>query len=118
VILVTATINLVLDIVLIPHFGAVGVAIANLISGAIGMTYAAWAARAVMPMPIVWRDAAKTAIAVLAMALFLWPFFGRGELWALAVAIIGGAAVYGAVLLALDAMDLRSVVKRRLARLT
>jgi O-antigen/teichoic acid export membrane protein len=118
VILVTATINLVLDIVLIPHFGAVGVAIANLISGAIGMTYAAWAARAVMPMPIVWRDAAKTAIAVLAMAVFLWPFFGRGELWALAVAIIGGAAVYGAVLLALDAMDLRSVVKRRLARLT
>jgi hypothetical protein len=80
------------------------------------MFFAAWAARSVMPMPIAWRDAAKTAIAALAMALFLWPFYGRGEPLALATAVFGGVAVYGAVLLALDAMELRGVVKRRLAR--
>jgi hypothetical protein len=33
-------------------------------------------------------------------------------------AVIGGGAVYGAVLLALDAMELRGIVKRRLARFT
>ena len=116
--MVTTTVNVVLDIVLIPRFGVVGVAIANLISGATGMCYAAWAARAVIPMPIAWRDAAKIAVAALAMALFLWPFYGRGALPALAAAIIGGAAVYGAVLLALNAMDLRGMVRRRLARFT
>jgi O-antigen/teichoic acid export membrane protein len=118
VVTVTLIVNLVFDVVLIPRYGAVGVAIANLISGATGMFYAAWAARAVMPMPIAWRDAGKTGIAVIAMALFLWPFYGRGEPLALAAAVIGGAAVYGAVLLALNAMDLQSVVKRRLARFT
>jgi hypothetical protein len=51
------------------------------------------------------------------MALFLWPFYGRGDLPSLAIAVIGGAGVYGIVLLALDAMDLREVVKRRLGRL-
>jgi O-antigen/teichoic acid export membrane protein len=103
---------------LIPQFGAVGVAMANFISGAVGLAVAVWAARSVMAMPIAWRDAAKTAIAVLAMALFLWPFYGRDDLWSLFAAVIGGGAVYGAVLLALDAMELRGVVKRRLARFT
>jgi hypothetical protein len=32
--------------------------------------------------------------------------------------VIGGAAVYGVVLLALNAMDLRNVVKRQIARFT
>jgi O-antigen/teichoic acid export membrane protein len=118
VVMVTAAVNLVLDIVLIPRFGAVGVAIANLISGATGMFFAAWAARAVMPMPVAWRDAVKIGGAVVAMAIFLWPFHGRGDWPALVAAIIGGAAVYGVALLALNAMDLRSIVKRRLARST
>ncbi|HYD04666.1 MAG TPA: polysaccharide biosynthesis C-terminal domain-containing protein, partial [Reyranella sp.] len=118
VVAVTAALNLLLELALIPRFGAVGVAMANLIAGAAGLGLAAWAARSVMTMPIAWRDAAKTGIAVAAMALFLWPFYGRGDLLSLAAAVIGGAAIYGAVLLALDAMDLRSVVKRRLARFT
>jgi O-antigen/teichoic acid export membrane protein len=113
----TAVVNLLLELVLIPRLGAVGVPIANLIAGAIGLIAAAWAARAVMAMPIAWGDAAKTVVAVLAMALFLWPFYGRGDLPSLAIAVIGGAGVYGIVLLALDAMDLREVVKRRLGRL-
>ena len=118
VVAVTAAVNLLLEILLIPRFGAVGVAIANLIAGAVGLAAAAWAARAVMAMPIAWRDAAKIAIAVLAMALFLWPRYGRGDLLSLAAAVLGGAAIYAAVLLAFNAMDLRSVVKRRLARFT
>jgi O-antigen/teichoic acid export membrane protein len=116
VVAVTALVNLGLDILLIPPFGAVGVAVANLISGAIGLLYAFWAARRVLPLPIAWRDAAKTGIASLVMALFLWPFYGRGELLDLLGAVIGGAAIYGAVMLALDAMDLRKVVRRRFAR--
>jgi hypothetical protein len=71
-----------------------------------------------MAMPIAWRDTTKTVIAVLAMALFLWPFYGRADLLSLIAAVIGGAAVYGAVLLALNAMDLRDLVKRRLVRFT
>jgi O-antigen/teichoic acid export membrane protein len=118
VVAVTVVVNVLLDILLIPHFGAVGVAMANLIAGASGLGAAAWAARSVMAMPMAWRDAVKTGIAVAAMALFLWPLYGRGDLLALIIAVIGGAAIYGAVLLALDAMELRGVVKRRLARLT
>jgi len=116
VVAVTAGVNLLLELALIPRFGAVGVAIANLIAGALGLGLAAFAARSVMAMPVPWRDAAKVAAAVAAMALFLWPFYGRGDLLALLAAVIGGAAVYGAVLLALDAMDLRAAVKRRFAR--
>jgi O-antigen/teichoic acid export membrane protein len=118
VVAITDVTSILLNLVLIPQFGAVGVAMANLISGAVGLAVAVWAARSVMAMPIAWRDAAKTAIAVLAMALFLWPFYGRDDLWSLFAAVIGGGAVYGAVLLALDAMELRGVVKRRLARFT
>ena len=116
VVAVTAVVNFGLDLVLIPRLGGVGVAVANLIAGAIGVVAAAWAARKVMPMPINWRDAAKTGIAALAMAGFLWPFYGRPGVLALVVAVIGGAAVYGAVLLALDAMELRALVRRRLIR--
>src|SRR5262249_34871233 len=116
VILLTAAVNLVLDVALIPRLGAEGVAIANLVSGATGMAFAFRAARAVMPMPVAWRGAAKIAAATLAMALFLWPFYGRDDLVSLAVAVIGGGAIYGAVLLALDAMELRSAVRRRLQR--
>jgi O-antigen/teichoic acid export membrane protein len=116
VITVTAIVNVVLDIVLIPLLGAVGVAIANLVAGAFGVVIAAWAARSVIPMPIAWRDAAKTTIAALAMALYLWPFYGSDALLALAAAVIGGVAVYGAMLLALNAMGLRNAVRRRFAR--
>jgi O-antigen/teichoic acid export membrane protein len=118
VVAITDVTNFLLNLVLIPQFGAVGVAMANLTSGAVGLAVAFWAARSVMAMPIAWRDAAKTAIAVLAMAVFLWPFYGRDDLWSLFAAVIGGGAVYGAVLLALDAMDLRGVVKRRFVRFT
>jgi len=116
VVAITDIACILLDVALIPHFGALGVAISNLIAGAVGIVAAILAARSVMTMPIVWRDAAKTAIAVAAMALFLWPFYGRGDLISLALAVIGGATVYGVVMLALDAMDLRNVAKRQLAR--
>jgi len=116
VVLVTAAINLALEFWLIPRFGGAGVAIANLIAGAAGLAIAGWAAQAVMPMPVDWRDAGKTALATAAMALFLWPLYGRGDLISLVAAVIGGAAVYGAVMLALDAMELRAVLRRRFSR--
>jgi O-antigen/teichoic acid export membrane protein len=116
VVAVTAALNLLFELALIPRFGAVGVAMANLVAGAAGLGLAAWAARSVMPMPIAWRDAAKIVLAVLAMAAFLWPFYGRDDLVALLAAVFGGAAIYGALLLAFDAMELRGAVKRRLAR--
>ena len=36
----------------------------------------------------------------------------------LGVVVLIAGAIYGAIMIALDAMDLRSVVKRRLARFT
>jgi O-antigen/teichoic acid export membrane protein len=111
---VTVIANVGFDLLLIRSFGAVGVAAASLIAAAVSLAFAIWAARKVMPMPIAWRDAAKIAAATLAMALFLWPFFGHSELWALTAAVIGGAAVYGAALVALDGMDLRNLLRRRL----
>ena len=113
----TATVNGVLDLLLVPRYGAVGAAIAGLVAGAVGLFHGWWAARAVMPMPIAWRDAAKIAAASGAMAIFLWPFYHSEGIGLLIVEIGGGVLIYGAILLASDAMGLRNLVRARLARL-
>lgn len=111
-----AVVNLVLDVVLIPRMGVTGAAAASLAASAVGLAHGWLAARRVMRMPIAFRDALKILTAAGAMALFLWPFYGRSGILALLIEIGGGALVYGAVLLGLDAMNLRGVVRQKLAQ--
>jgi O-antigen/teichoic acid export membrane protein len=110
-----AVVNLALDVVLIPRMGVTGAGAASLAASAVGLVHGWLAARRVMRMPIAIADAVKILVAAGAMALFLLPFYGRSGIMALLIEIAGGALVYGALLLALDAMNLRGLVRQKLA---
>jgi O-antigen/teichoic acid export membrane protein len=109
-------VNVVLDLVLIPRFGAVGAAAASLAASVAGLIHGWLAARRVMRMPIAGRDVAKILAAAAAMALFLLPFHGSSGILVLLIQIGGGGLIYGAVLLALDAMKLRNLLRQKLAQ--
>jgi hypothetical protein len=51
-----------------------------------------------------------------AMALFLLPFHGSTGIVALLIQVGGGGFIYGAVLLALDTMNLRKLMRQKLAQ--
>ncbi len=80
---------------LIKSYGAVGAAIAVLISEVIGLGLSiAWANR-LMHLPIPWGSLLKVtgATSVMAVALFFIP--GKSTAIGLAVAVVAGTAVYG-----------------------
>jgi O-antigen/teichoic acid export membrane protein len=116
VVLIAAVVNLVLDILLIPRFGYVGCAAASLAASLVGLLLGIILSRGVMAMPIPTRDILKTAAASLGMGLFLWPFHGQTGIGSLALQVIGGAAIYGALVVAMDALGLRGKLRARLAK--
>jgi O-antigen/teichoic acid export membrane protein len=116
VVVVAALVNLALDVILIPRYGYVGCAAASLVASLVGLAHGILLSRGVMAMPIPARDILKTTIASLAMALFLWPFHGRTGIGILAFQVIGGVAIYGVLMLAMDALGLRGKLRARWTR--
>lgn len=116
VMVLAAAVNLILDIVLIPRFGVVGAAMASLCASIVSVIHGWLAARRVMRLPIAPGDTAKVLAAAAVMALFLWPFHGHGGVLLLLIQVAGGALVYGVILLALDAMGLRNLLRQKLAQ--
>ena len=116
VMVLAAAVNLGLDIVLIPRFGVVGAAAASLCASVVSVIHGWLAAQRVMRLPIALGDTAKVLAASAVMAAFLWPFHGHGGILVLLIEVGGGALVYGAILLALDAMGLRNLLRQKLAQ--
>jgi O-antigen/teichoic acid export membrane protein len=116
VVAAAVVVNLLLDILLIPRFGYVGCAMASLVASAVGLVLGIILSRGAMTMPIPARDMMKTGIASLAMVLFLWPFHGETSPVILAVQVIGGVAIYGALMVAMDALGLRGKLRARWSR--
>ncbi|HVZ01279.1 MAG TPA: oligosaccharide flippase family protein [Dongiaceae bacterium] len=132
VITVMAIANIAGDLLLIPRYGAIGAAQASIIAGVVAMIHGVIAARSSIVLPFPKAEIAKIVLATLAMGAFLWPLrHATAEIMAqhappwgivlsigvMLVQVGGGAAVFGAVALGLNVMNLRPLVLARLGAL-
>ncbi|HHX87665.1 MAG TPA: oligosaccharide flippase family protein [Firmicutes bacterium] len=107
VLLVSALINVGLNIWWIPLFGFMGAAYATLVAYAVGMVISAYLGRRIFPLPFPGKEIAKIALSATGMALALWPALPYRGGMALVGQIGWGVLVYLALLLLLDAAGLR-----------
>ncbi|KQS55863.1 polysaccharide biosynthesis protein [Brevundimonas sp. Leaf363] len=111
---VPAIANVILNALLIPHFGVAGAAWATLISFGVGLLGSIALGRAAMPLPMPWKALVRCGVATGAMAAVVWmlpPIGGFPEV--MMDAAIGGA-VYGVAALLLNAAGVRDVARRLL----
>lgn len=97
---VTTAVNLALNLVLIPRYGATGSALAALVSFSVGAVASIATLRRVFPMP--WPDPALIVSAmagVCAMTPWLWLFYGATHWTAILYVIPVAVLLYGAAVL-------------------
>ena len=118
---IPATANIVLNLLLIPKFGLQGALAATVASYALGLVMSVALARGPLALPIPWRTLAQAGSATLAMVIVVSRLPAHGGLAELALKASVGGAVYGALVVALDAGGLRSwgvqVMRARRTRL-
>ncbi|CAN5231801.1 polysaccharide biosynthesis protein HsfF [soil metagenome] len=110
--IVPASTNVVLNLILIPRFGVLGAAWSTAISFGIGMTVTLLMGRRVLPLPIPWDCLVRCLIATGLMALvvrFIPPIGGFVELMVDAGV---GAIVYGAATVTMNAAGVRDLLIR------
>ena len=102
---------------LVPRYGYVGAGLASLATAIAGFLHALIASWRVYPMPLPFWDIAKILAAVVAMAAVLEPLVSLRGMAALCLQIAAGGAVYGAVIFALNILNLRhAALAMRLSR--
>jgi O-antigen/teichoic acid export membrane protein len=102
-----AILNLLLNVLLIPGYGALGAAYGTVIAHSIGLLMSYTMGRPVFAMPIPWGDIARILICVAMMSavLLIWP---NSEGWLMIIArIILGVGIYGCALLAMNPNRIR-----------
>lgn len=114
---VPALANLVLNLLLIPRMGLQGALVATVVSYAVGLAASAALGRRLMTLPIPWITLFQVAGASLAMALVVSRIPAIGGLPELLAKATAGAAVYAALVCALDAGGLRSRAGQALRQL-
>ena len=105
---VPAIANVILNFVLIPHFGLKGAMMATAISYGMGMVVYVILGRGPMALPIPWLTLAQTAFAAAVMALALSRLPSPGGIAELAMKASLGAVIYGVIAYAFDIGGLRS----------
>lgn len=116
VMLVAAAVNILGNVLLIPHFGYLGAGMAATLAAAVALVHAIIAGRAVYVLPWPFTDAAKIAGACAVMAAVLAVLPDGGTTPSLALHIVVGAAVYGVTLVltgVIDAAALLTSLRRR-----
>jgi O-antigen/teichoic acid export membrane protein len=94
----TMATNVILNLVLIPHYGAVGASITAVVTNAfLFFTTLSWAKKIIKPSSIVIIIFLKALLAALIMCLVVWEM-KKIIFWPLTIII--GALVYGTLLLA------------------
>ncbi len=114
----TVVLNIVLNLLLIPHFGIAGAAWATVAACALGLALSIALGRRLLPLPIIWGEAGRVCLATAAMLAALWPVREFTGLVALVLQIGLGALAYGTALWLLDVGGLRAGAGRLLARQT
>jgi O-antigen/teichoic acid export membrane protein len=111
-----AVIEIALGVTLIPRFGYMGPAFAGLAAAAIGWVLAFGVARRLQRLRLPLAETASVLLATSIMALVLVALPVTGDVLALGLAIVAGGVAYGAVVVGLNVMGLRSMVLGRLLR--
>ncbi|MDB5439685.1 MAG: hfsF [Caulobacteraceae bacterium] len=114
---VPAGANLVLNLALVPRYGAQGAAAATALSFILGAASSFTLGRGAMPLPLPWKTLAQAVGASLAMSAAVLVLPSPGGVLELLLKAVVGAAVYGLLILAMDAGGLRSKLAPRLAPL-
>ncbi len=105
---IPASLNLALNLLLIPRFGLDGALWATPASYALGLAASAWLGRRAIVLPIPWLALAQAAGGSLLMAVAVTRLPALGGLPELLAKTAVGALVYGVAMAAIDAGGLRS----------
>ncbi len=111
---VSAAVNLGLNLLLVPRWGAEGSAAALTLACGISLIYAVFLTKQAHPMPMPARDTWRVAVSTGAMALAVLAARAFTGFWGLLAQIALGTIVYGATSAALDVLGLRQGLARRL----
>jgi O-antigen/teichoic acid export membrane protein len=107
IVLIAAVANIVLNLALIPSMGINGAALASVLAYVLSLGLTASVGRRYFVLPVPVRATCQVLLAGAVMGLVLLPFRDRQGVFALACQIAGGAALYGAVLMATNFLGLR-----------
>jgi O-antigen/teichoic acid export membrane protein len=115
IVLSGAVLNLALNVILVPRIGIVGSAAATLVSYAVTSVLLAAAGRRILPVTLPWQTLGRAGAAAAIMYVAVADAYpGRGLATVLVRAVVG-AAVYAAVMWAID-RDARAVLRGALGR--
>lgn len=106
---VPAALNIILNLILIPHFGVMGAAWATAASFAVSMTTAKLLGRKVMPLPVPWETLIRCGVATGLMALAVVALPAIGGFAELMLKASVGGLVYAAAALTLNAAGVRDL---------
>jgi O-antigen/teichoic acid export membrane protein len=113
---VPATLNVVLNLILVPQFGLVGAAWATAASFGAGLLATLVLGRRVLPLPMAWEALIRCGVATGGMALAVSSLPAIGGAPELILDAGVGALVYAGLALTLNAAGVRDVVLSRLVR--
>lgn len=108
--LTAALINTALNLWWIPMFGLKGAAYATVMAYLAASAMSLYWGRKILVLPFPWTDVLKIFISASCMALILYPAAHLRGAGALAAQICLGAAVYTAMVLLLDVMEIRGKI--------
>lgn len=108
-----ATVNIVLNLWLIPSLGALGAAYATVAAYAVGLGLSWWRGRRIFAVPLRWSSWGGIAAAVLLMAAGLWPVLDYRGLGALVLQVTWGGALFLGGMVLLDVGGIRTWLARR-----
>jgi O-antigen/teichoic acid export membrane protein len=115
IVMTGATLNIALNLVLIPRLGIVGSAIATLVSYAATAFLFAWAGRSFLRVTLPWGTLARAGATSLAMYLVVSGVYGGHGLLTVGVRAVAGVVLYVGAMWAVDP-DARGIVDRVLRR--
>jgi O-antigen/teichoic acid export membrane protein len=116
IVLSSAVLNLVLNLILVPRIGILGAAIATLVSYAVASLAMAIAGRHLLPIRLPWATTARAAIAAGVMYAALIFVFPGHRLLTVAVRGMLGAPIYGVIMVLIDP-DAKALWKKVAGRL-
>jgi len=114
--LAAACVSIGLNLWLIPRFGLVGAACANISAYAVALVLSWLLGRRVFALPRPSVDSLKIALAALVMGGGLWLLAGATGPLAVLAQVVVGALVYASMMLILDAANARRHLRRFLGR--
>ena len=95
--IISAAVNLLLNILVVPHIGILGAAITTLIAYTIAFAITAYFGIKHLRFPIEWRFIGKSIIAAMVMSLSIF-IANPAQIFEVVIWIVGGAAIYFCVL--------------------